>query len=344
MSRLKPIIMITLLIASLNAHATMNMTVLVPDGTTNHGDPNLICLPMKWHKLALFYFGNYFAHALTVKSVPGESIGEKALSVLLSITLPYAGVAKGLDAIFRNSRSVKDKLQKAARAGALCVVTRSESWRPPTGFQLYIRDLRIEDNTRVENTPPANNGKPQLSPGKAHNLCLESWDMDTRIQAWTEVHGKYTLCDGYELTRLPRNTEVEWDLSSLYKEYQVDISSAYSIATPIIAIFQVLYASYTLYHSRGDQLRRYGYAAFSLTVVQYLVMSIVNLAGCLCTPNYPCLYVIRSDIMGEAELRGAEFEGVIGSVTIETEDNNARNPAGGQVDLLETGNLFERKR
>ena len=66
---------------------------------------------------------------------------------------------------------------------------------------------------------------------------------------------------------------------------------------------------------RGDQIQRYGYAAFGLTVASYLIMSIVNLLSNLLTPDYPTLYMVSSDAMDEALRRdGARFEGIVGTI------------------------------
>ena len=84
-----------------------------------------------------------------------------------------------------------------------------------------------------------------------------------------------------------------------------------------MALFQAVYASATLYSTRGDQIQRYGYAAFGLTATPCLVMSIVNLISTILTPDYPTIYTVRSEIMDEALLRkdeDAKFEGVVGSI------------------------------
>ena len=96
---------------------------------------------------------------------------------------------------------------------------------------------------------------------------------------------------------------------------EVELSSNYNLAKGLIAIFQTLYASATLYQTRGDQIQRYGYAAFGLTVAPYLIMSIVNLLSTVLTPDYPCLYLVRSEIMDEAARReGAKFEGMVATL------------------------------
>jgi len=56
-----------------------------------------------------------------------------------------------------------------------------------------------------------------------------------------------------------------------------NISSTYSLAKAFIAIFQTIYAAISLYRAKGEQVELYGYAAFGLTVVPYLLMTILNL-------------------------------------------------------------------
>ncbi|KAI9857955.1 MAG: hypothetical protein M1813_007924 [Trichoglossum hirsutum] len=93
------------------------------------------------------------------------------------------------------------------------------------------------------------------------------------------------------------------------------ITSNYSFLKGLVAIFQTVFASVTLYRARGDQIQQYGYAAFGLTVAPYLLMSIVNLIGILVTPEYPAVYLVGSDVMFEASRRhGARFEGVVETV------------------------------
>ena len=91
------------------------------------------------------------------------------------------------------------------------------------------------------------------------------------------------------------------------------ISWSYSFVKGLVAIFQALYACTTLYETRGDQIERYGYAAFGLTVAPYLVMSIINLTGTVLTPDYSTLFMVESEIMEEAGQRdGACFRGAVG--------------------------------
>jgi hypothetical protein len=132
-----------------------------------------------------------------------------------------------------------------------------------------------------------------------------------------KVHGlpqlsENSLPEGYSLALLPSNTKVNPKVTG---DPKIILSSPHSIPQVIIAIVQVLYASYTLYKTRGDQLNRYGYAAFGLTVIPYIIMSFVNLLGNLLTPDYSTLYLVSSSELEEAMSRKAQIDGAVGTVS-----------------------------
>jgi hypothetical protein len=113
---------------------TINITVTVPPGTSTHGEPNLLCTPTKWFDVFLFFAVNYFSHAITVKSAPGEQTLDSVLDILSALFHPFSGVPRGIEAIFRHAAFFSsDDLQMAARAGALCIVVRDITWRPRVG-------------------------------------------------------------------------------------------------------------------------------------------------------------------------------------------------------------------
>ena len=141
-------------------------------------------------------------------------------------------------------------------------------------------------------------------------------------QEGRKVHGICHLPHGFALAPVGITATVaelddvrnhEESLTKLQPKADVEISSSYSLAQGLVAVFQTLYASTTLYRARGDQIERYGYAAFGLTVAPYLVMSIINLVSTILTPSYPTQFMVESEIMREAARRdGAQFNGVVG--------------------------------
>ena len=82
------------------------------------------------------------------------------------------------------------------------------------------------------------------------------------------------------------------------------------------SLTQLAFACVTLYRARGDQIDRFGYAAFGLTVIPYAIMSFVNFIANILVPEYSALYMVHSDIMDEAEARGAKFDGAVGRLEI----------------------------
>ncbi|PMD47239.1 hypothetical protein L207DRAFT_627919 [Hyaloscypha variabilis F] len=256
--------------ATPTAGPSINITVSVPAGTSDHGDPNLLS---------------------TVKTLPEESTTDLAFAVFLAIAFQFSGVARGFEAIarhasfsWRRKTFSCDDLRTAARAGALCIVVRNEYW---DGLGLSIEGV-----------------KP--------NLDRSKYQLEYVIPTYRKVHG----------------------LSKLPEDYQEDLtlSSSTSIPQSMVAIFQVLYVSYTLYKTRGDQLNRDGYAAFGLTVTPYIIMSFLNLLGNISTPDYPTLYLVGSAELEEAKLReDVAIDGVVGSVVLVTWDVECKESFTGLV-------------
>ena len=102
----------------------MNFTIKLPDGTTNHGDNNLICTPATWRDMFVFFVTNYFIHAATLPSVPGASWNETFFLVLNALFVPGFGAARTICrfVLIPGRRHWKSPLQYALEAGALYIV------------------------------------------------------------------------------------------------------------------------------------------------------------------------------------------------------------------------------
>lgn len=146
----------------------LNLTITVPDGSSNHGNPNLLCTPPYWYDYVLFYFTNYFAHAATVITTPGQGRKKTILVVLLALLFPGVGILRAMDAIRRHSRFESDPLRAAVRAGALCMVVRA---RPDQRRETDRPDLeegragvlQSEDEKPDAKNNPAGPSREQLS-------------------------------------------------------------------------------------------------------------------------------------------------------------------------------------
>jgi hypothetical protein len=116
--------------------------VVLPPGTSNHGDPGLLCTPTTWKDIVTFFATNYLAHVATVKIVPGATLLATIWWGLAALILPYFGLFDGFKAIISYAIFCKTDLEMAARVGALCVVVRTDDWVPMEGSQ-KIRGVEI---------------------------------------------------------------------------------------------------------------------------------------------------------------------------------------------------------
>ncbi|KIW29951.1 uncharacterized protein PV07_05735 [Cladophialophora immunda] len=384
--------------AVIKTQGDVNMTIEAPPGSRYIPNENLLCTPSTWKSVLLFFSANYFTHIATVRSIPGESMIKTAGALLMALIFPTSGMIRGLTAIIKCPIRCKTPLEKACKAGALCVVVRNSKWRPQDGD--IVKDLQLAtekppfghhdgseqtsqvelseytdliqhffttsspkpENAPVEANPDAtqvgfralqvnSTMNPASNPAEAVRATTPTstiaeashtrseilnfrvvgdeeylneensfmpvthwYDLTSRI-----VHGNCNLPPGYSLAILPGDASTCQRVSASLGSSQGDIHHAdavamsYSYAKSVFAVFQTVYAGFTLYESRGEQITRFGYAAFGLTVTPYLVMSIINLLGNILTPHFDAVYLMRDDVMDEAERRtGIKFDRVVG--------------------------------
>ena len=95
------------------------------------------------------------------------------------------------------------------------------------------------------------------------------------------------------------------------------IASAYDFIKVLVALVQAFLGIRTLYQTRGNQINKYGYASFGLTVAPYAIMSVVNLLGSLSRPDYDAIYLVGSPTMIEERRRkglDGYYDGIVGEV------------------------------
>ena len=169
----------------------------------------------------------------------------------------------------------------------------------------HEKDIRALHNALVP-VPSSSSSKATLLPAEAH-------------RSYRHIHGMCKLPRGYSLTGLPSNAKIISDVGD--EPGDTELCSSYNVPKAIIAIVQTIYASITLYRARGDQIQRYGYAAFGLTVLPYLIMSIMNLFATSLLPDYPSLYIVRSFELDEAITAGGQVDGAVGRIVQSTIEN-----------------------
>ncbi|TGO44779.1 hypothetical protein BCON_0465g00040 [Botryotinia convoluta] len=313
-----------------------NITIKVPNSTTQHGNEHILCLPITknyWPSVAaviIFFATNYLAHAATVKSSPGDDSLLQGCNALLALFFPMSGLLRALNAIVRLPILARNELEKACRAGALCMVVRAPHWRPKPG-QKFSVGVVLEDDRDVENTDPEGEfGHDSSQPIKANMITYLPSYAREQSSTWihfdsvwarsrvdlrlSRVHGTYDLPEGYEFAIVPRNTFLVSQVASDTHEdprLSSEISASYSVLKAVASLIQVVAAFTTLLSNRPDLISRWGYASYHLTVIPYLAMTLVNLISNMVSPDYSCLYMIRSETMVEAEKLGGRFEGEI---------------------------------
>lgn len=119
-----------------------NITILAPEGSSNHSDPKILCTPTKSSDVLIFFLGNYFAHLATIRSLPGEPILPLIGTLLIALLFPVSGVIRGLDAVYEAAIFKKTSLQSAIRAGAVFQVVRTKAWRPVDGDVVRNIEMR----------------------------------------------------------------------------------------------------------------------------------------------------------------------------------------------------------
>ncbi|KAH8588308.1 hypothetical protein B0O99DRAFT_693594 [Bisporella sp. PMI_857] len=120
--------------------------VILPAGASNHGDPNLLCIPVKWTYIAMFFVSNYVTHDAAVVSPPGYGLLDEVWIVIEALLFPAVGGVRGIQAIRGLAIFTSSDLKMACRANAVYVVVEE---RMRTGCE--ARFTKHRGNMRIYN-------------------------------------------------------------------------------------------------------------------------------------------------------------------------------------------------
>ena len=396
---------------------------------------NIVCTPTNWYDIVWFYFANYIMHALSVRSLPGENLFTSIVFKLACLMIPYTGIRRGLCLISRASNIVRNDLQAAARANALCMIVRSDEWKPlneeevsgcrietvgkalpdssdctqefgvvevrnetaesdkldrEKDFTLREADksstsssdeLKEEDTIHINDTKEKEQGPimtikpaatcsttaseegsgrlilkltdsyvpvvPQTYLEKLYIIFVETHKFGrTSLRKsikldpeYVKVHGLCTLPPGYELIYVPQDVKVhsrgrpdprpdpihslrQGDFHNVFKAItsSTRLASTQNAPRILFSLSQTISGGWSLYRAQGLQIDRFGWAAYGLTVLPYMIVSVINFMGSLLTKEYDMVYLVHSCIMDEMISRGGTVDGVVGSVDPTEED------------------------
>ncbi|KAK4235331.1 hypothetical protein C8A03DRAFT_17919 [Achaetomium macrosporum] len=316
----------------------------------NHGDPNLQCSPATAWSVFVFFASNYLSHCATVKTYPGSSQLDTFIATALALFLPSYGITRALFSIVRRSRLRRNRneLERAAAAGALRMVVRNDDWKPMVGDHIRpsvngLGEILLWSGGSLPRDPDGAASEigavsacvfPNIEDREGDFDDIESagpfsftYHVERKRQ---NFHGKAILPPGYSWGNVHPEAKVSWAETPAGMQDAAggspSISSNYNWIQSLVGLFQAGSAALTLYKSRGDQIQRYGYAAFGLTVVPYLVMTIVNLVAQIASADYSNVYMVSSPEMEEARRHGGVFDGVVGHLEPGVEEDEADDP------------------
>ena len=247
---------------------TQNISVTVPEGTQSHGSPDLLCTPTRWMDVVLFFLANHVAHAVTTKSLPGEPALSTLRAQVAALMFPLAGIMRGIRAISQRAILSATPLETAAKAGALCIVIRTSEWLPQRGDVACVKNINFprqippSAQSRIDGREALKMPFLRIKPVWRDFLPSNSSAERKR----PKVHGICYLPHGYALAKLPPGAQItkickdnheeskvnvqrslENDCSHAGTCPRIELSSIHNLSKCVIAIFQTLYASATLY-------------------------------------------------------------------------------------------------
>lgn len=206
----------------------------------------------------------------------------------------------------------------------------------------YRNHLRIEVKDLYDR-PPCQNMVEKIA-----RVLVETYRFATQNptdaivnQENLKIQGYCELAPGYALSYIPADMKIypkyitqvtdsashtPISTSRLGSSVETRIASAHNVPRVIFSIGQTVSGGYALYKARGPQIERYGFAAFGLTVIPYLLISVVNFFGAMFTSEYETIFLVHSSVMDEMAERGGRLDGVVGTI---------HPPIGGSLGLTD---------
>ncbi|KAG9384452.1 hypothetical protein PtrSN002B_007631 [Pyrenophora tritici-repentis] len=255
-------------------------------------------------------------------------------------------LGRGLWTNLFGSATNATQVRTAVRAGALGILVRTQIWKGETrdtarNYCFALNDERWESSKlrgvlcqvrasiRSQVQVSLDNNSQTFS--DAYQIEVDGDESAIRppdLSSNRHVNGITSTPErfGYRIMELPRTSE---NLIVTPKDQEEEggteeangeetaklhIPQASNVAVALIAVLQIVYAGYGVLTVTGDQFDRFGYSAFHLTVLPYLVMSVVNLVGNLLTPTYPGITLVGTATSDEVHRRAGIVQSTIGYI------------------------------
>ena len=190
----------------------------------------------------------------------------------------------------------------------------TNSYTPPPAFGVLDRIYRIFVQThRFANHTPSKGLRLDPDCVKVHGFCkLSPGYALSYVPEDMKVCPRY-VNEGHPNVRSAIRTR---NLAALMTALWSDTKVATSHSAPriLFSLMQTISGGFSLYRAQGSQIERYGFAAFGLTVLPYMIVSVFNFIGSLLTNEYEMMYMVHSSIMEEMIKRGGAVDGVVGTL------------------------------
>ncbi|KAL8962145.1 MAG: hypothetical protein Q9193_001412 [Seirophora villosa] len=202
-------------------------------------------------------------------------------------------------------KGVDDATGAQPTTGSQVTMKITDPYAPPPPRHLIDKLVRIFVETyRFQSQPPTKNVV----------------DQDN-----VKIHGVCQLAPGYTLSYIPDDIKIYSHIKNtrtlsisrllgMNHAPDVKLASTHDVPRILFSLIQTVSGGYSLYKARGSQIERYGFAAYGLTVLPYMMVSIINLIGSLLTSEYEAVYTVHSPIMDEMKGRGGLCDGVVGTI------------------------------
>ncbi|KAH9932934.1 uncharacterized protein B0H18DRAFT_1208267 [Fomitopsis serialis] len=278
------------------------------------------------YNLASYLISNYAIHASAIPI--GADIGRYTQRVTrqdgwlwnlwlttISLFLPFFALARTLILVAQQLKSEGDGVLAALHHGALLVVVRDTDWKPGKSDQfVYTRlphDFVKSDDARTGDQLPE--ATIDLDDEGEKHAFLRT-DTDNHM-----LHGLAHPPPGYTLAVPERKGHTELLIKNHLKDTKrLKVHYRPGFMGVLLSLVQICVGSYNLYEARVTQIPRWGYAAYGLSVLPYVIMSILNLLCAAIVDSYACAQLLRTPILEESLWRpeggDPEYDGTIGAV------------------------------
>lgn len=227
------------------------------------------CTEADWSDILFFLIVNYVAHVATVVRFPGETTRELNWRRCDALLAPFIGLMYALRKIQWLLIIERDPLRRACRGEALCQIIRTSTWLPWDGCVLkaWVSEERcLRENRKLVTANPEpclviSSKKPSTCSSKSFQkhcrLALRATEQTGAKPVlvtgdkleFVQGLGVQSLPPGYGILRCQGIPALK--VGSIGAECRPYYD--HRVMESIIALFQIMSATVSLYRSRGEQ-------------------------------------------------------------------------------------------